>query len=444
MATTYYCGAGQAQTNIAQVNALSLVAGDSVLFNRSEIFRGTLAPKSGSSSGYIIYGAYGNGAKPLILGSKQENQLSDWTDLGGNIWSNNDSAFTVQVGNLILNNEALCGVKCALESDLSAQGEFWYDTTNHLVKIYSVGNPASVYTNIECALKPSANGILSSGSAYIIFDGLDFRYSGVGTIFGGSTSYIIVKNCNFSFNGGCYQTGTTRYGGGIGTWNSAHDWLVEKCTFDNEYDAATTNQGNSSASIYNIVWRNNLISNCEYSFEFWISNASAIVNGIYFENNTCLNAGGGWGHSQRSNPNGRHIMMYSNTATTSNVFVRNNIFYNATDSGIRIWSASDLLDITLNYNDWYVATVGLVNATTYTILTDWQATTQDTHSIALDPLLTSDYKLQKTSPCIDAGVNLPEVTDDYDGVPRGSATDIGAFEYWSKRIKNATLKNCQL
>ena len=42
-----------------------------------------------------------------------------------------------------------------------------------------------------------------------------------------------------------------------------------------------------------------------------------------------------------------------------------------------------------------------------------------------------DFHLQPTSPLIDAGIALPEVTHDYDGVarPQGAAVDIGAFEF---------------
>jgi hypothetical protein len=84
--TIYYCGTGQSQTTIDDVNSLSLSDGDSVLFNRGETFRGQLLPSNGSSSGYITYGSYGDGPNPLIYGSKRKNLVADWTDLGSNIW----------------------------------------------------------------------------------------------------------------------------------------------------------------------------------------------------------------------------------------------------------------------------------------------------------------------------------------------------------------------
>lgn len=56
----------------------------------------------------------------------------------------------------------------------------------------------------------------------------------------------------------------------------------------------------------------------------------------------------------------------------------------------------------------------------------------------------AQYRLSATSPCIDAGVNLPGVTNDIDGFPRpwdgdGDGTaiaDIGAHEYYSTSIDN--------
>lgn len=43
-----------------------------------------------------------------------------------------------------------------------------------------------------------------------------------------------------------------------------------------------------------------------------------------------------------------------------------------------------------------------------------------------------DYRLRSNSPAIDAGVNIPEVTDDFSGNPRQSgALDVGAFEFSS-------------
>jgi len=68
----------------------------------------------------------------------------------------------------------------------------------------------------------------------------------------------------------------------------------------------------------------------------------------------------------------------------------------------------------------------------YTSLAAWQAASgQDANSLNSDPVFVvpnTDLHLQVTSPCIGAG-EAGLVTDDYDGINRGVAIDIGAYEY---------------
>ena len=72
---------------VAKVNAAPLVAGDSVLFNRGQVWRESLLPKSGDATGVITYGAYGTGANPIFMGSTERDNTTDWTSLGNNIWT---------------------------------------------------------------------------------------------------------------------------------------------------------------------------------------------------------------------------------------------------------------------------------------------------------------------------------------------------------------------
>ena len=81
-ATTYYVAAAGSDANsgtsisapwqtIAKVNSSTFSAGDSILFNRGDIWYGTslIAASSGASGAPITYGAYGTGANPIIKGS---------------------------------------------------------------------------------------------------------------------------------------------------------------------------------------------------------------------------------------------------------------------------------------------------------------------------------------------------------------------------------------
>jgi hypothetical protein len=134
----------------------------------------------------------------------------------------------------------------------------------------------------------------------------------------------------------------------------------------------------------------------------------------------------------------------------SGVILKNNIIVGSNgESIIRDLTNINAQLITSDYNCFYNANSGhifKIDGIDYT-LAEWKILYgQDSYSISSDPLLTSDYRLQSTSPAKDTGVNLAEVTDDYEGNPRplGVSTDMGAYEWFSKKIRNATLKNSQL
>lgn len=546
----------KAWKTIEKTNSAKLNPGDAVLLKRGEIWREQLVTQSGDETGYITYGAYGYGSKPVLLGSVTRNKPSDWIHEGHNIWAttNNsemagdellpnpsfetdanrwnlycegganavgsrdtsdydsppasykiecsnsgsainhiqlytmdvsieqeyyyklsfraksteefaisdislmesnapwtayfsyrsrsslnirenwatyevlfkanrsasnaritfflgkslpekaifhidslsferfiaDSILPVDVGNLIFNNEESVGIKVWNQTDMDSQGKFWYDEDNWVLKIYSETNPAVYYSNIECALRRHI--IDEGGKGYVIYEDLDLRYGGAHGIGGSSTHHIIVRNCDLSYIGGGDQMGgdrTVRFGNGIEFWENAHDNLVEGCRLWEIYDAALTNQGSRDNSQINIVYRNNVIWNCEYSFEYWNRGQESTTSKIYFENNTCINAGYGWGHSQRPDPNGRHLMFYDNTASTSEFYVRRNIFYEATESCLRLgndWSPA----LDMDYNCWYQSQGAMIKwmSDEYTMdqFPKYQSEKgQDKHSIASDP-----------------------------------------------------------
>lgn len=456
-ATNYYIDATNGNDNqtgttpqkawksIEKVNNAPLSAGDSVLFKRGEIFRGNLVPVSGSALGSITYGAYGTGSKPKLLGSIEKNAPSDWVSQGGNIWQTiKQSPISIEVGNMIFNNESFCGIKVKNETDLTAQGKFWYDEVNSALKIYSTSNPASFYSDIELAL--TRHIIDETNKSFITYENLDLRYGAAHGIGGGSTHHIWIKDLDISWIGGGYlygyENGKVRYGNGVEFWSAAHDNMVERSTFNQIYDAALTHQGDvtSGYEAYNIYFRNNLVNNSEYSFELWGRPAFSSLHDIYFENNTCLNAGFGWGHAQRPDPNGTHLIFWGFLSKSNNVFIRNNIFSESSDYSTRYDNASELTKVMIDYNCWYESSglVALIEFTPYDYATQWNTfqtvSGQDAHSIASNPLVNADYTISGHSPCIDTGFTIHSVIGDYHHVkrPQGLQYDMGAFETVSK------------
>ena len=81
-ATTYFVAAAGSDSNsgtstgtpwqtIAKVNGSTFSPGDSILFNRGDVWYGTAltVPSSGSSGSPITFGAYGSGANPILKGA---------------------------------------------------------------------------------------------------------------------------------------------------------------------------------------------------------------------------------------------------------------------------------------------------------------------------------------------------------------------------------------
>ena len=410
--------------SIGRVNKADFQPGDSVLFRRGDQWRGSLHPRRGADGQPITYSAFGPaGEKPLLLGSLECNSTDGWIDEGRNIWSTRPGGFDCDVGNIIFDHEKFCGVKVWEESDLKQQGQFWFDENHGLVKLYSVGSPAQVYSDIECAL--NRHIISQTNTSWVVYDGLTLKYGAAHGIGGAFTHHITIRNCDFAYIGGGDQRGgkhTVRFGNGIEFWAGAHDCLVEGCRLWEIYDAALTNQNNGpNTKQYNITYRNNVIWNCEYSFEYWNRPENSSTHNVYFENNTCANAGGGWGHVQRADPNGRHLCFYFSPAHAHDIVIRNNVFYQSTNfcADIMSWSDEAIRALTMSGNCWYQPQGTMIRilrrdggrAYTMEQVDKFKADYGlGQGSIAADPKLvspqTGDFRLAPDSPCPKAGSTL--------------------------------------
>ena len=78
-----------------------------------------------------------------------------------------DSFGNDDVGNIIFNNGPSCGVRCWASTNLHNQGDFYYNPKTGAVDLYSVGNPASQYSDIELALNTCL--IWEAGQSYVTY-----------------------------------------------------------------------------------------------------------------------------------------------------------------------------------------------------------------------------------------------------------------------------------
>ena len=264
----------------------------------------------------------------------------------------------VDVGNIIFDHGKTCGWKKWSVDSLDKVGDYYYAPDEQCVYLRYDGNPAELHQSIELAMK--GHVVEHGGRKNILFENLAIRYGASHGFGGGSAEGVTIRGCDIYFIGGAHQfthpNGVpVRFGNGIEFWNNAKDCLVENCRVWEIYDAALTNQGrgdgNPVHSIQtNITYRNNVIWNSEFSFEYW---NRQLTENIAFINNTCVDSGYGWAHAQRPNPNGAHLMFYSNRAETRNFVVKDNIFVQTTHAGMRM--DIDWLDtITMDHNLWYV------------------------------------------------------------------------------------------
>jgi hypothetical protein len=428
-AATYYVsnqGADQnngltertAWATLERVNKGPFVAGDKILFRRGDVWRGQLIPLSGSEAGPVTYADYGEGEKPLILGSISKSRAEDWSDEGKGIWSASD--LQVDVGNIIFGKEAACGVKKWKEADLQQNNDFWYDEKGRRVKLRCDENPAKRYGRVECAMGRYV--IDENNRSYVIYENLAVKYGAMHGIGGGNVHHIIVRNCEFSYIGGgllAWENGKPiRFGNGVEFWGAAHDNMVEGCRLWELYDTALTNQsGVPNTPQYNITYRNNTIWNVEWSFEYWNKYDNSETHDIFFTSNTCVNAGGSWSHSQRPDKRGDHVTCHDSNAPARNIVVRDNIFYAAAENAFyaHTWPKSQVCgSMVLDHNCWYQAAGKMVEFKDVSYTMDefakyQQECHQDRHSICAIPKFLNaanhDYRQTKDSPAVGMGCN---------------------------------------
>ena len=358
----------QAWKTLARTRQCEIKPGDTIRLACGRVWREQLIPVSGEKGKPVTYTSYSpvntrNLPPPAIQSSLDRSKPSDWKKLGDGLWTTEN--VELDVGLLVFNHGEKWGVKkwndekwtkasdfrYAKSIGIRDELDFWCDEKKKRLVLKCSKNPAQVFRSIELCLRKD---VISSHRAHdVVYDGLWVRYGSAHGIAAGLTQNIIIRNCRISWIGGALQywrkdrlTGETlypvRYGNGIELWGETKNALVESNHLSQIYDAALTNQGREGVQ-ENITWRSNTIEKAEFSFEYWHAGET---RNILFEGNICRDAGFGWGHGQRPDKNGTHILFYENDAATENFVIRGNTFISARNWTVRMlndWRRSLLI-----------------------------------------------------------------------------------------------------
>ena len=342
--------------SIAKLNSMELKASDGVMFRRGDIFRGKINTREG-----VCYSAYGKGEKPRIYGSPYDAaQEGEWIETQTpNVYMYSQE-LADDVGTLVFNHGECNAIKIlkvyhadgtttnvytdepfAGAGDLKRDMDFFHDyqDTKRLYLCSTQGNPKERFHSIELLTK----GNVISATDKVHIDNLCIMYGGSHGIGSGTTKSLKVTNCVIGWIGGSMLlpasvTGSrdARYGNGVEIYGGCDEFVVDNCYIYECYDAGITNQNqedisDSSRTMRNIAFTNNLVERCEMSIEYYLGAQNkptdSIMENFLIEGNILRQAGYGWGKQHPEPAWASHLKswwMHYNQAY--NFIIRNNVF----------------------------------------------------------------------------------------------------------------------
>ena len=355
--------------SIAKLNALELKPSDGVLFRRGDVWRGKITTRKG-----VSYSAYGKGAKPRIYGSPCDAAVEgEWIATATPNVYMYSQYLSDDVGTLVFNHGEQNAIKIlkvyhadgtttnvytdesfAGGYDLKRDLDFFHDYRDEkrLYLCSTEGNPSERFESIE--LLTRGNIINATDNVHI--DNLCLMYGGSHGIGSGTTKSLRVTNCEIGWIGGSMLLPAppeggrdARYGNGIEIYGGCDEFVVDNCYIYQCYDAGITNQNqddvsDSSRTMRNVSFTNNLVERCEMSIEYYLGAqmkpTEGIIENFLIEGNILRLAGYGWGDQHPEPAWAAHIKswwMHQNEAY--NFTIRRNIFDRSDANVINIVAA---------------------------------------------------------------------------------------------------------
>ena len=321
--------------------------GDTLLFKCETIHRGKLHTVAGEEGAWVTYGVYGEGELPKFCGSTDVSDPADWVEIEPNIWEC-QKAIPGEVGNFEFDINNCSATFHWTRDELKAQGDFWDSrikgealyylgdpVPEQQVLLYSLGNPATVYSHVECISWNTR--VLAEAKPYNRYESLHFRNSGIHAI-AGAADHVQVVDCMIENIGGCAWNNELkiRLGNGVEFYGFGSYILVEGCHFKNIYDSCVTHQGPGADTVptREFICRNNVFDT--YSMAAFEYRDKMPIDST-FTGNTCVDAGCGFGMLGESlprkseiwpQPMGHHIFMWRipEAEDGGNLIIEDNFF----------------------------------------------------------------------------------------------------------------------
>ena len=285
--------------------------GDKVLFKRGTVIRSELQLNDGNETGSITYGAYGEGANPVVNPSVRADLPAQWREDSPGIWYFTDP-IPSEMCNIVFNDGESFGNLRWSKKDLKHTGEWTYghlgysmyyeEPENKDSRLYLVcdTNPASYYRSIELVVWGKRQAV--TVQQYAVIENLTFEKCGVHGFSATNANSVHIRNCKFRcIGGGVFdRSQKVRLGNAVEFWNGAVDCSVENCIFEDIYDSGITHQGNEQSELpERLVFRRNTFRRCGLAAYEW---RGPLSKDIVFEDNYCEEAGGAFTMQGEASP----------------------------------------------------------------------------------------------------------------------------------------------
>ena len=207
--------------------------GDSILFNRGSIwFEELYFKSSGNSNNKIILGAYGSGAMPLFTGRSELtnwSNTSSWTEVSPNTWL---FSTTQHIKRLRLNGLEYEFTKNY--EDITETVRWSYNmTTLSKLYVYSIGNPATTYTNMTVISDSSFPAVLYlQGINNIIVENINITGGYQESIYLTYSNNITLRNVATGYDS---HQGIACRGSGNPKYLMSSDNLIDNVIIDSGY-----------------------------------------------------------------------------------------------------------------------------------------------------------------------------------------------------------------